>query len=1010
MILCPLLFLTAHTFLYAQENKVTGKVWDSQTKESLIGAVVQVKGAKGGTITDIDGNFSIDAEVGDILSVSYVGYVSQEVVVNSKVLNILLVSNVEELEDVVVVGVRMKKSDLTGAVGSISSKQIQEVPTTDLLSAMQGRVPGLKISLSDATPGSDVTVRVRGNNSIHFGQAPVYVIDGIIVEEGLRMINPDEIESIEVLKDASSTALYGSRASNGVIVITTKKGKSGEGKVSYRGFMTVSSYQNKMKTLNSKQLLDLRTDAYANAYMDRNPMADRDAYIKDHIWGTDKVFSEMELRNGMANNTSDWVDRLTRTGIEQNHALSFSGGSDKDSYYIGFTYSKNDGILKNSSYERMGGRINYERQIKSWLKVGTNTSISRGVKGKLDDNAFDTAMRGNRMQDIDTEKLYMYYQGVAQMGQYNPVLTLDISGKETHDRVLSTNYIEINPFVKNLYVRTSLSADIYNKQDQTYTPSYVGQSVRNNDQGSAWHWRGQTKYYQWDNSISYEATFAQKHRIFGMLSSSMSKNRSNSIDLTGKKFPTDMLGSMNVGMAQDKDKMRIGSSYTTNTLMSFIARANYTYDNRYMLTATIRTDGSSKFAKNNRWGNFPSFSAAWTISEEKFMENTKSWIDQLKLRAGYGILGNQAIPLYSYMYTYDPTQVIDDTAFVPSDNKTGNPDIKWEKQKQVNVGIDGGFFNDRFSFSFDYFHINNTDLLMDMSFWPSHGYDKMVANVGELENQGVEFSFNARIVETKDINFSISGNIAKDKNKIKKLSGGVQQLFNGGNVQSREGNLFVGHSLNSLWAYRVDRLAQQSDMDLVNSWTYIQDDRVVRPGDLLPVDINNDGKINTEDMKVFGNTDPDFYGGFSTNFRYKDFSLDAVFSYSYGAKKLSGMYEAFMDGTATASPAHKDMLDRWTPDNTKTSVPRAFRGDGESRFGYGNTTYGLLDASFLRLSSLGITYNLKNVIKLPFIDQVSVNAAANNLFVITPYKGYDPESGEKYPMTRSFTFGVNVSF
>ncbi len=1004
------LSLVAFSFSYAQENKVTGKVLDSQTKESLIGAVVMVKGTSNGTITDMDGYFSINAEIGDILTVTYVGYEAKEVTANSTVLNISLESKAEELDEVIVVGVRMKKSDLTGSVGNISSKQLQEVPTTDLLSTMQGRVPGLKISLSDATPGSDVTVRVRGNNSIHYGQAPVYVIDGVIVEEGLRMVNPDEIESVEVLKDASSTALYGSRASNGVIVITTKKGKKGEGKVNYRGFVTISSYQDKMKTLNSRQLLDLRTDAYANAYMDHNPTANREEYIKNYIWGTDKIFSEMELRNGMANNTSDWIDQLTRTGIEQNHALSFSGASDKDNYYIGFTYSKTDGVLKKSSYERMGGRINYERYIKPWLKVGTNTSISRGVKGKLDGNAYDTAMRGNRMQDIDTEKLYMYYQGTAQMGQYNPILTLDIDGKETHDRVLSTNYIEINPFIENLYIRTSLSADIYNKQDYTYVPSYVGQSVRDNHQGSAWHWRGQTKYYQWDNSISYETTISQKHRLFGMLSSSMSKNRTNNIDLSGKEFPTDMLGAMNVGMAQNKDNISIGSSYRTNTLMSFIARANYTYDNKYLLTATIRTDGSSKFAKDNRWGSFPSFSAAWVVSEEKFMSGTRNWLDQLKLRIGYGVLGNQAIPLYSYMFTYDPSLVINETAFVPSDNKTGNPDIKWEKQKQINIGIDGAFFNDRLSFSLDYFHIKNTDLLMDMSYWPSHGYDKTVANVGELENQGVEFSFNARILETKDLSFSIAGNIAKDKNKIKKLAGGVQQLFNGGNVQSREGNLFVGHSLNSLWAYQVDRLAQQSDMDLVNSWSYIQDDRIVRPGDLLPVDINNDGKIDTDDMKVFGNTDPNFYGGFSTNFRYKDFSLDAVFTYSYGAKRLSGMYEAFMDGTATGSPAHKDMLNRWTPENTNTSIPRAFRGDGESRFGYGNTTYGLLNASFLRLSSLGISYNLGNLIKLPFIDQISINAAANNLFVITPYKGYDPESGEGYPMTRSFTFGVNVSF
>lgn len=1013
LILFSALLLTVNAYGALAEN-ITGRVFDSQTNEPLLGASVVVKSSVTkevtGVITDDMGRYSIKAVIGDELEVSYIGYETKSMKVTAKVMNVSLDSDAYALSDIVVVGVRMKKSDLTGATGSISAKEITSSSSTDLLSTMQGKVPGLRVALTDASPGGDMHVRVRGNNSIHHGQSPVYVIDGVVVDEGLRMVSPDEIESIEILKDASSTALYGSRASNGVIVITTKKGRLGEGRVNYRGHVTISRYQNRMKTLSAAQTMALRTDAYANGYMDRNPDADRAQYINDVVMGTNQVFSEMEMRNGLANNTANWIDHVTQTGVEQSHAIDFSGATEKGSYYLGFNYSMNEGVIKNSSYERFGARINLDRQIKPWLKVGTNTSITRGLKGKVDGAVYDVAMRGNRMQDIDTEQLYMYYQGVAQMGLYNPILSLDIRGKETHDRVLTTNYIEVNPYVENLYIRTSVSADIYNKQDYRYTPSYVGQSVRNNDQGTAWQWRGQTRYYQWDSSISYEKTFAQKHRLFGMVSSSVSQTRSNNIDLSGYGFPTDMLGAKNVGMSENRDRKSIGSNYSTHSLVSFIARVNYSYENKYMLTATVRTDGSSKFAKDNRWGSFPSFSAAWVITEENFMKGSRNWLDHLKLRAGYGVLGNQSIPSYSYMFTYDPTQIIDDTGFVPSDNRAGNPNIKWEKQKQFNIGLDGTLVDNRFSFSLDYFQMTNSDLLMNMGFWPSHGYGYQVANVGKLDNKGIEFSFNAQLIRSKNISWSIAGNIAKDKNKIKRLAGGVDVLFNGGNVQSRTGNLFVGNSLNSIWGYNVRRLAQESDMDMVNNWEYIQDDRIVRPGDMLPVDINKDNRIDTKDMMILGNTDPDFYGGFSTHFSWKNLSFDAIFTYSYGAKRLSGLYEAFMDGSATGSPAHKSMLDRWTPENTQTGVQRAFRGDGEHRFGYGNTSYGVLNASYLRLATISVAYDLSKVIRGNFFQNLTINVAANNLFTITPYKGYDPEGGEGYPLSRSFTVGLNVTF
>lgn len=993
----------------AQQTAISGTVMDSVTRESLPGVSIKVKGGTSGTVSDKNGKYSIQVNSNAVLMISYIGYQQKELEVSAEVHDILLQAQGFELEDVVVVGTRIKKSDLTGAIGTINEKQLKEIPTTDLTTAMQGKVPGLYIARSNATPGEDVTIKVRGTNSISYGTNPVYVIDGIVAEEGIRLINPDDIASVEVLKDASSTALYGSKASNGVIVITTKKGQQGEGKISYSGFATISNYQNRVKTLDARQMYDLRIDAYANAYMDENPNADRQAYIDNFLTKTavaGAIFSPEELYNGQNNLTSDWLDAITRTGMEQNHSLNFSGGDGKSNYFLGFSYSDNKGVLDVSRYKRISGRFNYERQIKPWLKVGTNTSISRGDKNRLDDNAYSTALMANPMQSIDTERLYMTFQGVSQMGNYNPILTKDLLSEEIHNRILTTNFLEAKP-IAGLNIRTSLSADIYNKQDNNYIPSYIGQSMRDNYNGKGWQWRGITEYWQWDNSVSYEKNFG-KNRLFGLISTSMSKTRTNAIDMTGYNFPTDVLGYKGMGLASDRERNTINSDYVTNTLASIIARVNYSYDGKYLLTATVRRDGSSRFGNDNKWGTFPSLSLGWNMREENFLKNA-TWLDQLKLRAGFGLLGNQNIPNYTYMTIYQAAYSNGLVGFTPEDNRFGNPALRWEKQKQYNAGFDLSMLNNRLSFTGDVFYMRNTDLLMRMALWPSFGYDYQIANVGELANKGIEFSFNALLVNSSDFQWRISGNIAHDKNTVKKLVNGVDVLWNGGNIMSRDGNLFVGQSLHNFYTFKAEKIAQQADLERINHMTFYNG-YIVRPGDILPADLDGDGKITAEnDMTVVGKADPKFYGGFTTNFAYKHLSLNAVFTYSYGAKKFNGQWDALMDGSASFTPASLEQLNRWTPENTNTDVPRAYRGNKFNRFGYGSTDWAMLDASFIRLAALNLTYNFPNKAIGP-LSNLSVYASGNNLLLITPYKGYDPEAGEGYPLTRSFTLGVNLSF
>ncbi|MFV0468604.1 MAG: SusC/RagA family TonB-linked outer membrane protein [Dysgonomonas sp.] len=1007
-----LLLLLFSISAFSQNIDVKGTVSDSQTKERLIGVTVVVKGSSNGVTTDADGNFAISVAKNSTLVFSYLGYDPREIVVSSNSIQLELRPQSFELENIVVVGTRMKKSDLTGAVSGITDTQLKEVPTSDLSTAMQGKVPGLFVSRTSASPGGDITVKVRGINSINYGQEPLYIVDGMVVEQGLKLINPDDVESIEVLKDASSTALYGSRASNGVIVITTKKGKKGEGKVNYSGFITVSKYQDRLKRLDSNQLYNLRIDAYANAYMDANPGADRQSYIDNVLLGASSVvgsiFSEEELYNGQNNLTSNWLDDILRTGFSQNHAVNISGSDDNTSYYLGFNYSKEEGILKNSDYERFGGKINLDRKVKPWLRIGTNTILSRGIRDILEGDAYNIAFRGNPLQTKDTERYYMYWQGVAQMGDYNPLLSLDIERQQIHDRVLSSNYIEVNP-IKDMFIRTTLALDIFNKQDNSYTPSYVGQSVRDNYNGVAWQWRSQDMSWQWDNSVSYEKTFNEKHRIFGLLSSSISRKKYNELQVQGFGFPFDNLGYHDIGSAGNKTANTMSSYFSTYTLASFIGRINYSYEHKYYLTATARRDGSSRFASDNQWGTFPSFSAAWNMKEENFMEKA-TWLDQLKLRAGFGFVGNQAIPDYSYLTIYNSIITGESVGLTPADRRYGNENVRWEKQKSWNFGVDATFLNNRISITADAFHVTNSDLLMSMNYYPSFGFDYSVANVAELENQGLEFSVNALVVDTKDFKWNVSGNIAHDRNKIKSLYNGLSVIWNGGSVRNRDGQLFVGQSLNSIYSLKFGKIAQESDMDYVNSLTSIADGKIIRPGDYLPVDVDGDGAISYEkDMVIIGKKDPKFYGGFTSNFSYKDFSFEAAFTYSYGAKKFSGVYESLMSASGT-SVASIDMLDRWTPEHTNTDVPRAFASIGQNRFSLSELSNSVQDASFLRCAAMTLSYNVPKNFIGAFFNNIKVYATAGNLFLITPYKGYDPEAGEDYPLTSSYTLGVNLSF
>lgn len=991
---------------FSQEPiKVTGQVRSKDDSSPIPGASVTVKGSKIGTSTNADGRFILNAAPGSVLIFSIIGYQSQEIPAGNQVMNVSLFPLSNDLEEITVVGGTIRKKDLTGAVGSISEQTIKELPVTSINQAIQGRIPGVLIQNNNPRPGAGATIKVRGNNSIQYGANPIYVIDGLVIEDGFNTVNPDDIASIDVLKDASATAIYGSRGANGVVLITTKKGKSGEGKVEYSGWTGIQSFTKNVPYLNAQQIVDLRVDAYANKYMDDNPTADRQAYINTLLAANSPAFGADELSVYRQGQSYNWLDQITRDGVQQNHTATFSKGTDQGSVYISFNYTNQKGLLETSSYKRYGGQINLDQKIKPWLKVGTSTNFSRTNESYIDGGVFNIAANANPLLPVNDTTAYLSWKGIQSTDLYNPVRSLNIDGKGNQSRLLTTNYISAT-VIPGLTLRTGVSLDARSQDYFNYIPKSLGQSLRNSTSGSATQKKESWMNWQWDSSVAYDKT-AGKNNFSGLVAFGLSQNNYNYSQVNASGFATDDFSYKYLGGAYLKDQFQLSSDFVTTSLISYIGRFNYNYDGKYFATLTARYDGSSKFGNGNKWGVFPSLALAWDMSKEDFFKGLN--LDALKLRAGYGIAGNQNISNFAYNSLYRPTFTNNSVTYV-SDGRLGNANLKWEKQKQLNLGVDVGVLKNRLTISGDYFIIHNDDLLMQRSLSTTTGFNNTIDNVGSLLNKGAELNINAKLIDQKDLQWNFSLNVSSYKNKITKLYSSVDAIYNYGGFTGveiqREGNLFLGESLNSIYTYKFDKIAQQSDMDRIKNINY--GGRVIHPGDIIPVDINGDNKIDDADRVVVGKKDPKIYGGFSSNVTYKTITLNAVFNYNYGGKAINYLYEGLLGGTGEYA-GHTDELNRWTPQNTNTDIPRAYRGTG--RYAIGETDYSVQNSSFLRMAALTLAYNFNSdFLKRAKMSNLRLYVTGSNLLTITKYKGYDPEGGDAYPTSKMFVAGINVGF
>ena len=1015
-----LLLLLLPALAMAQIN-LTGTVVDAQSGEPLVGVSISSPKNSTGTITDIDGRFSLTLQQADLVSFSYIGYDTERQKVSaSTTLNIRMQETSQTIDEVVVVGAAMKKSDLTGSVGSISADQIKEVPTANLNQALQGKVPGVYIE-SNPKPGANASIQIRGNNSISYGTTPLYVIDNIMIDDtDISTINPNDIASIEILKDASATALYGARGANGVVVITTRRGQRGKGRVTYDGWVGWQTFANNIPVMDGPQTFDYRVDSYANKYIDQNPTADRNKYIERYLLIDGKrinqnvAFASWEMDAYKEGLTYNWVNEITRPGFQHNHNVTFSGATDHVNYFTSFGYSDQKGQIVGSAYHRYNGKVNLEFDVNKWLKIGTNNSLAYSVENPMaDDNMYLVAFRADPLYYINDEQYYMWEGKLESQSFHNPIKAMKTITRDVDKfRYLTSNYLDIHP-VKGLNIRSTFSLDFAQQENDYYFNTQSTTSYQNAYDGYAQQYRTKSLNWQWDNTVSYNATIAEKHRIGAVVGMDMSYYSNNWNQINAVGFGNDLFGYKNIGAATNKEQSSWSSSWTSYSLMSAYLRANYVYDSRYYITFTGRADGSSKFGPSHKWGFFPSVAASWNITGEQFMKD-QNVVDNLRLRLGYGLVGNQNIPNYGYNTIFSTRTTLETFVFVNngmarggSNGTYGNPDLRWETQKQLNVGLDMAFWHNRVQMTLDYFYTKNEDLLMQRSLAGTYGYSYMLDNVGCLLNQGAEFKFDLNAVKTKDWEWNIGFNVATARNKITALYGDVDKIYNvSGNSVQRTGNLFLGESLNNIYVYQFDKIAQEEDMEYVA--TLDLGGRKVRPGDILPVDRNGDKVIDDGDRYIIGNTDPKFYGGIHTELSWRGLSLQIVATYSFGARRISNLYETLMQ-TNGATTTHADNLNRWTPENTNTDINRAYWGS--DRFSMSMVDHGIQDASFLKISAMTLSYTFpKEWMQRIYFDNARIYFTANNPFTFTKYKGYDPESGDYYPSSRMYVVGLNIGF
>jgi len=1007
---------------------VQGQVRDDQGKP-LPGATVVVKGNTGlGSSTDAEGRFSLTVPTGnETLVVSSIGYVAQELAIGGRTsLTVQLVVDNKALDEVVVVGYgTQKKSDLTGAVGSVTAKELTERPIINAAQGLQGRVAGVNVALNSGQPGGgNPLIRIRGYGSINAGNNPLIVVDGVFWDAGLNNINPNDIASMEVLKDASATAIYGAQGSNGVILVTTKRGKQGS-QVSYDTFVSVSKYARKLPTLNSQQFLEVEDIGYQNIqkydpvgwaagkYVNKDPKIKRRALANPN--DPRRLFDE----NLNPLYDTDWQDETTQTGVTQSHNLSFSGGSDNLTYGLYLNYTDAQGTIRNTYQKRYQARLVIDNQVKKWLKVGTTLAYNN-----INERIGNDFTGGNNLPRTMIEMIPImpikYLDGTYSRRQQYP----DMEGAD-NPVALANEDLELRRrqiFSANTYLDFTIRPDLSFR-------SVLGATLRAENNPSFANTlitlRGQQSYVsvndlnantlQWQNYLTYNKQLNEDNSLNVVLGVDARRYQEFRNGFETRNLLDDAFGFYNAGTGSLPSPP--SSNFTGDQFFSIFGRVNYGYKNRYLLTLTTRRDGSSRFGSDNKFAIFPSAAVAWRLIEEEFMRNSSVFSD-LKLRFGYGRTGNSGPDFGNYVsqsqlgsnnYVFNGARTNGITI-----GSLGNPTLKWETADQFDLGLNVGLLQNRVTFEADVYQRTTKNLLLYAPVPRSSGYANIPSNIGSVLNRGLELSLNTVNIQSTDFTWNTTFNISFLKNRILKLGAAGDDIFPGPNFLNQTNVLRVGQPVGSFFG--LERLGTwgTAEADAAKKYNLL-------PGDLKFKDQNNDGQINDLDRVLLGKNIPTGFGTFINNFRYKGFDLLLDLQFTYGNSTMNLTEHSGLDRTGQTSGYSMQLTDAWTPENQNTSIAqiRPSYLYYQSRI----DSYKVKDGSFIRGRNavFGYNFNSKTTDKLG-LTRLRVYVSAQNFFLATKYFGYDPETSTydqsfaqgiqffDYPKSRTFTAGLNVSF
>jgi len=1016
-------------------STINGRVLDDNNVP-LAGVIVKVKGKAINANTNSDGEYSlkIPDAVNNILVFSFVGFETQEVPILSgkMVYNVKLLSSVSDLDEIVVVGYgTSRKQDLTGSVGSVSVADLQKAPVASFDQALAGRVAGVQVSANDGQPGEGLNIVVRGNNSISQSNSPLYVVDGFPIENSLNtLLNPAEIQSIEVLKDASATAIYGARGANGVIMITTKKGEKGEPKVDYQGFYGLQNEVKRMEMMSPYEFVKFQ--------LELNPTLYTPVYLKDG-----KTLEDYRGVQGV-----DWQEQLFRTAPVQNHSISVRGGTDKTKYSFSGSLLDQDGIILNGGFNRYQGRVVVDQNIGKNAKAGVNLNYSSSKSYGTQVGAAQGSPTSTLMYSIwgyrpitgsdsgDSGLIFDPYDPDIDPNtdlRFNPLLTANNTFNPVVNNTLLANaYIEYN-VLSNLRLRVTggLTRTQTNTQRFNNSNTQSGNPVSSINGVNGSINNSTRSNYLNENTLTYTPRLGKAHTLSVLGGFTVQKINFESSGFTAIQIPNEVLG---ISGIDEGIITRGASQLTDNALASFLSRVNYSYLSKYLLTVSFRSDGSSKFSEGNKWSYFPSASAAWKIIEEPFMKPLR-FLSDAKIRGGYGQTGNNRVSDFAYLssyqisaasgYTYNNAPV---QGIIP--DALGTRDLKWETTEQTDIGLDLAFLKNRIVFTTDFYYKKTRDLLLDASLAPSMGYLKGFKNIGKVSNQGWEFSLSTRNIETQKFKWSSNFNISFNKNKVIELSGeqpNLQTSITWGNFSSAPYIAIPGRPIALFNGYVFDGVYQYSDFDRLDNGTYVLKAEIpnngnprasIQPGHVKYQDINGDGEVNGSDITVIGNPNPKHTGGFSNNFSYSGFDLNVFFQWSYGNDLLNVNRIVFEGGDArNFLNMFASYENRWSPENPSNTL--------YSATGAGTRVYSsrvIEDGSYLRLKTLALGYTVPaSLVRRAQINNLRVFVSGQNLITWTKYTGPDPEVSVRnsaltpgfdlsaYPQMRTITFGLNLT-